>query len=127
LTSAQTLVPMGLRISLKEAYRRFRWTAPVAGEACLEAPVAGNGGGNGLGLGLRLGEEKTSPDRPKSATAAEGPETAIGAGTDPARNPQTANLEMPDPQVDAADFYSSAAMKPALGYAIPNQEPTAQS
>jgi hypothetical protein len=34
---------------------------------------------------------------------------------------------MPDPQVDAADFYSSAAMKPALGYAIPNQEPTAQS
>jgi phage gp29-like protein len=38
LKSAQTLVPMGLRISLAEAYRRFRWKAPAAGEPCLSVP-----------------------------------------------------------------------------------------
>ena len=44
-------------------------------------------------------------------------------GADPLRNPQTDNLEMPDPQVDAAGFYSAAATMPALGYAIPNERP----
>jgi phage gp29-like protein len=38
LKSVQTLVPMGLRISLAEAYRRFRWKAPAAGEPCLSVP-----------------------------------------------------------------------------------------
>jgi hypothetical protein len=28
---------------------------------------------------------------------------------------------MPDPQVDAAGFYSAAALTPALGHAIPNE------
>ena len=39
LKSVQTLVPMGLRISLKEAYRRFRWKTPAEGEPCLQAPL----------------------------------------------------------------------------------------
>ena len=52
---------------------------------------------------------------------------AIGAGADPGRNPQTASLQMPDPQVDDAGFYSAAATMPALGYAIPNQAPASNS
>jgi hypothetical protein len=58
---------------------------------------------------------------PASIPAQGGPPTPIGAGADPQHNPQTAAPEMPDPQVDAAGFYSAAAMRPALGYAIPNE------
>jgi phage gp29-like protein len=118
LKCAQLLVPMGLRISLKEAYKRFRWTEPAEGEPCLQFPLPTNPTG-------REGGNHTSnpakPTLPAAPPAQDGPQTPIGAGADPKRNPQTANLEMPDPQVDDAGFYSAAAMMPALGYAIPNE------
>jgi phage gp29-like protein len=42
LAALQGLVPMGLKVMLKEVYHRFRWSVPEAGEACLTAgaPVA---------------------------------------------------------------------------------------
>ena len=58
LKSVQTLVPMGLRISLKEAYKRFRWTAPAEGEPCLQSPLQPNPAG-------REGVEHTSPADPR--------------------------------------------------------------
>jgi phage gp29-like protein len=119
LKSAQTLVPMGLRISLKEAYKRFRWTAPAEGEPCLQMThqtnPAGREGGNHP-------SHQPKPALPATSSAQDGLQTPIGAGADPKRNPQTANLAMPDPQVDDAGFYSAAATKPALGYAIPNEQ-----
>jgi phage gp29-like protein len=114
LKSAQTLVPMGLRISLKEAYKRFRWTAPAEGEPCLQFSPPPNPAGR---------EGGPSPTRPTSPALPATPPAPIGAGADPERNPQTAAPEMPDPQVDDAGFYSSAGMEPALGYAIPNATP----
>ena len=38
LQSLRTLVPMGLRVALKEVYQRFRWSVPAAGEMCLGSP-----------------------------------------------------------------------------------------
>jgi hypothetical protein len=118
LKSAQLLVPMGLRISLKEAYKRFRWTAPADGEPCLQnfPPHSPNS---------REGDSPPSPQAtptlPASLPPQDGPLAPIASGADPRRNPQTANPETPDPQVDNAGFYSSAAAMPALGYAIPNE------
>jgi hypothetical protein len=118
LRSAQLLVPMGLRISLKEAYKRFRWTPPAEGEACLQFPAQTNPAGREGGF---HDSHPANPALPASAPAQDGSQTPIGAGADPKRNPQTANLEMPDPQVDAAGFYSAASTMPALAYAIPNE------
>jgi hypothetical protein len=116
LKSVQTLVPMGLRIGLKEAYRRFRWKTPAEGEACLQSPLAPHPPG-------QEGPNHPPPTHAKSALPA--PSTApeaIGAGAEPGRHPQTASLQMPDPQVDDAGFWSGAGgTMPALGYAIPNQ------
>jgi phage gp29-like protein len=118
LKSVQTLVPMGLRISLKEAYKRFRWTAPADGEPCLQNFPQHS-------RNIREGDgpphHPTTPTLPANLPAQDGPRTPIAAGADPEHNPQTANLEMPDPQVDDAGFYSAAATMPALGYAIPNE------
>ena len=55
LQSLRTLVPMGLRIALKEVYQRFRWSVPAAGEPCLSAgpmsnvqsPMSGNANAEG--------------------------------------------------------------------------------
>jgi phage gp29-like protein len=113
LKSLQTLVPMGLRISLKEAYKRFRWTAPAAGEPCLQSALQPHPQGRE--------EDGAQSTLPASSPAQDGPPTPIAAGADPRRNPQTANLEMPDPQVDDAGFYSQAALMPALAYAVPNE------
>jgi hypothetical protein len=89
LKAVQTLVPMGLRISLAEAYRRFRWKAPAAGEACLT--VTGEDSGTG---------KRPNPPTVESATA----DLPIGAGARIAPV-QTEDPHMPDPQVDAASFY----------------------
>jgi phage gp29-like protein len=119
LRSAQTLVPMGLRISLKEAYKRFRWSAPAEGEPCLQS--APQPRPQGREDGDVQAARHDMPSLPASSPAQDGPRAPIGAGADPGRNPQTANLEMPDPQVDAAGFFSSAAAMPALAYAVPNE------
>ena len=39
LAALQGLVPMGFKVMLKEVYKRFRWSVPETGEACL-APAA---------------------------------------------------------------------------------------
>jgi phage gp29-like protein len=118
LKSLQTLVPMGLRISLKEAYKRFRWAAPAEGEPCLQSfpptnPTSREGG--------QRPPQHEKPTLPATSRAQDDPQIPIGTGADPERNPQTASLEMPDPQVDDAGFYSGAATMPTLGYAIPNE------
>lgn len=118
LKSVQTLVPMGLRISLKEAYRRFRWTAPADGEPCLQVPCQTNPAGR---EGGPYAATHNQPTLPASSPVHSGPETSIGAGADPTRNPQTPSVALPDPQVDDAGFYRHAATMPALGYAIPNE------
>jgi len=117
LKSVQTLVPMGLRIGLKEAYQRFRWKTPAEGETCLQSALQPHPGREGS-PSFPLHPQSTLP---ATSTAPE----PIGAGADPRRNPQTASLQMPDPQVDEAGFYSAAATMPALGYALPNQAPAA--
>jgi hypothetical protein len=96
LKSVQTLVPMGLRISVAEAYRRFRWKAPAAGEPCLQIQRGGNG----------ENEEKTPvlTPLPSVQTPDSSNEKPIGAGARRAAV-QTASVEMPDPEVDAAAFY----------------------
>ncbi len=44
LAALQGLVPMGFKVMLKEVYKRFRWSVPEAGEACLTpAAPASNG------------------------------------------------------------------------------------
>jgi hypothetical protein len=108
---------MGLRISLKEAYKRFRWTPPAEGEPCLQFPP------NPTPTAGRVAVPHHPPTSPPSRPPlrrkmARAPHRRRRG---PRRNPQTANLEMPDPQVDAAGFYSAAATMPALGYAIPNE------
>lgn len=106
LQVATGLVPLGLRISLKEAYKRFRWKAPEAGEPCLAAPQIPGGAssasptnGNGNGNGKLIVPPKPKPvvadDAPQSADKSEQEtqdaqstdETPIAAGADPARNP----------------------------------------
>lgn len=89
LKSVQTLAPMGLRISLGEAYRRFRWKAPAEGEACLT--VTGDDPGT-TGRKTLSTVEATPADLP------------IGAGARIAPV-QTEDPNMPDPEVDAASFY----------------------
>jgi hypothetical protein len=106
LKSVQALVPMGLRLGLKEAYKRFRWTAPAPGEPCLQIFPQPN-------LKSREGdgppEHQATPTLPASLPQRDAPPAPIAAGADPRRTPQTANPEMPDPQVDDAGFFSSAA------------------
>jgi hypothetical protein len=97
LKSVQTLVPMGLRISVAEAYRRFRWKAPAAGEPCLTAPTGGNAEGPKL--------KAKVPDSETSAFGVQPSALPIGAGANPGAVVQTASGDMPDPQVDAAAFY----------------------
>ncbi|HEV7926741.1 MAG TPA: DUF935 family protein [Verrucomicrobiae bacterium] len=120
LKSVQALVPMGLRISLKEAYKRFRWTPPTDSEPCLQSASALQTNPAGRGGGHHT-PRQPKPTLPAASPAQDGAHNPIGAGADPKRNPQTANLEMPDPQVDDGGFYSAAATMPALGYAIPNE------
>lgn len=42
LQTLQTLVPMGLRVALKDVYQKFRWNVPGEGEACLGMPAGGS-------------------------------------------------------------------------------------
>jgi len=118
LKCAQLLVPMGLRISLKEAYKRFRWTPPAEGEPCLQFPLNTNP------TGRESGNPPSHPGTstlPAASSTPNGAQTPIAAGADPAREPQTASPEMPDPQVDEAGFHNSSTRMPALSYAIPNE------
>jgi phage gp29-like protein len=108
LRSVQALVPMGLRISLKEAYKRFRWSVPAKGETCLQPNPTGQEGGH-------TSHPHATHTLPATSPAQE-PEAAIGGGADPGRDPQAPSPELPDPQVDGSGFYSSAAAAHAAGF-----------
>jgi hypothetical protein len=106
LQSAQILTPMGLRISLAEAYKRFRWKSPEPGEPCLEAP------------NTRAKETSEAGRAQNKAPAREEIATAfttqigdpIGAGAR-AGAIQSANPNLPDATVDTADFWSAAVAR----------------
>jgi phage gp29-like protein len=121
LNAVKTLVPMGWRISLKEAYKRFRWKAPGDGEPCLQAaaPISPAGPTTptvAAAAPAPAPEAVEIPAAPKTADEAQAstqpaqPEKPIGAGADPASlgKSQSFAPEMPDPQVDAAGFWSKA-------------------
>ncbi|HEY3861639.1 MAG TPA: DUF935 family protein [Verrucomicrobiae bacterium] len=116
LKAAQALVPMGLRISLAEVYKRFRWAAPAPGEPCLQS--AGQPAATGRESEALISQKSTLP---AFSPAPQDPPMPIAAGADPARNPQTAAPEMPDPQVDDAGFFSSSAPLPALAVSVANE------
>ena len=143
LSCAQGLVPMGLRIALKEAYQRFRWKEPAPGEPCLEAAAAQAIGPNGDNGENNLTTDSTdSTDKPVSSSsitsvksmvkvpnpaddiatipARTAEDTPIGAGANPARA-QSFDPRMPDTQVDAAAFWSRAGLAPrgADGQVLP--------
>jgi phage gp29-like protein len=148
LASVAALVPLGLRISLADAYKRFRWTAPEAGEVCLTAPVPiAPGNPDDPDAPGKPAAPKSPVAPPAKAAAPETPDESeadtqsavvvddspIGAGAIPA-SVQTSAADMPDPQVDAAGFWSTAAasrraiigplskkpLLPTAAYAIPN-------
>jgi hypothetical protein len=106
LQSAQILTPMGLRISLAEAYKRFRWKAPEPGEPCLEAPQTATGSPTEAEKAQSGAPERTL-EAAASTQATSGP---IAAGARPGAM-QCANPNLPDAQVDAADFWSAAAVR----------------
>jgi hypothetical protein len=139
LQSLQTLVPMGLRVALKEVYKRFRWSVPGDGEQCLQAPQA-QMQENGRST-MEDGKSPSSATRPAQTTG----QTPIAPGADPTRNPgllnphsalrtpQSASRQMPDTQVDTGAFWSRVGLAPrgadgqtlpmpSLGYALPNAD-----
>jgi hypothetical protein len=139
LQSAQALVPMGLRIALKEAYTRFRWKEPEAGEPCLEAQAAAapelDEQGNPKPEARnpkQAPEPVTEKPEPVRPTTPAREATAIAPGADPQKAFQTADQGMPDTQVDAGGFWSRAGLMPkgadgqtlpmpSLGYALPQE------
>jgi hypothetical protein len=142
LAGLEALVPMGLRVALADVYRRFGWRRPKAGEACLQTPAPraipapdGNGTAENANKGKAVGENGRANGSPGTASPPENGEAApapIAAGADPTRWVQTADAWMPDPQVDAAGFWSRAGLAPrgadgqtlpmpSLGYAVPNE------
>ena len=153
LNSAKTLVPMGMKIALKEVYERFRWRQPAAGEPVLESapppPVPGQLPEDPSQPQAQPKPGQSNPPQPQPAAGprsqAESPtapareSTAIGAGAKPGATVQTAEHGMPDTQVDAAGFWSRAGLAPrgadgqvlpmpSLGYALPQSkdDPTKQ-
>jgi hypothetical protein len=158
LQALQTLVPMGLRVALKDVYQRFHWKAPEGDDPCLTPPVAApapeDGGqkpedGNGENSNSKdqnprkSQNSKSKPDTADvpASPAADG-ETLpaqttdadpIAPGADPGRWAQTGDPALPDPQVDAAAFWSRMVLMPkgadgqtlplpSLGYALPNEK-----
>lgn len=146
LLSLQALVPMGLRIALKEVYKRFRWTVPADNDPCLTAPAQATPPGedqvdeNGKPVpqskspqqkpAAVLPAEEPKVDDGKTLPAQEDDQTPIGAGARPGAF-QTGAVAMPSPQVDSAGFWSRAGLSnknadgqtlpmPSLGYALPN-------
>jgi hypothetical protein len=138
LTALQTLVPLGLRVALKDVYQRFRWRVPAHDDPCLtpplgaetpEAPNSNLQAPEKLQTPSPKVEQASSLSPGKPAETADGP---IASGAEPGAF-QTASPALPDPQVDAAAFWSRAALAPrgadgqtlpmpSLGYTLPNEE-----
>ena len=114
LASLQALVPMGLKVALKEVYQRFHWSPPEEGEACLFAPISG-ANATDRPTDLRTGGNKPQTPDAKSQKQAPSPENQIAGGGTPPIAPgadpakwQVASTDLPDPQVDGAAGWSHA-------------------
>ena len=151
IAAISALVPLGLPISLAEAYKRSGFTPPQAGDACLQPPAAPAAPGDD--------EEPDKNGKPPPAKAPAVPAAPVNtpAQPDPSARPtapaqveegmpigagaqpgavQAASPNMPDPQVQAAGFWSTVGATaraifgplsktpplPALAVAIPNAE-----
>jgi len=119
LRSAQALAPMGLRISLEEAYKRFRWKRPEPGEPCLHAPVMGEPGKPAATEGVAAPDaqrmsggvaDKAAESAAPAKAAPVEEEAPIGAGAK-VEAVQSASPNLPDAEVDAANFWSAAAVR----------------
>jgi hypothetical protein len=152
IAAITALVPLGLPISLSDAYEASGFSPPSPGEPVLQAPVAlapdGNGQVDGSGSPPNpfnpVNPVKTSdPSQEQTQDAA--PEGPIAPGARPDSMAQMPDPSKPDPQVDAAGFWSNAAKffvtaaaatrraiigpfsrdsvgaLPAAAYAIPNE------
>ena len=145
LATLQALVPMGLKVALKEIYKRFRWSVPEQDDPCLTPPAAPPMPGedaldeNGKPKPKPSAPKPTAPPLPQEKPKVDDGKTMpaqttdadpIGAGADPDRDGPTGL--MPDTQVDAANFWSrvgtapraadgSILPMPSLGYALPNE------
>ncbi len=118
LTALQTLVPLGLRVALKDVYQRFRWRVPAEEDPCLAPPVAGAEPAT-----PETSNAKTPTAAPQEADRTETrapmgagiqyPDQAIARGAEPGAI-QTASSQMPDPQAAAA-FWSRAGMGTVQG------------
>ena len=133
LTAVQALVPMGLRIALKDIYQAFRFRVPEAEDPCLTPPVGAapasgddqdeaNGGESGNREIGKSGNGNSSPaptlpvEKPKEGDGetikAQTTEAdPIAPGADPGRWQQF-NPNPPDTQVDAAAFWSRSGLAP---------------
>ena len=138
LTALQTLVPLGLRVALKDVYQRFRWRVPAKDDPCLAPPIgAGEHGGEeeAPNPNIQAPEKLQAPSSKGEVPApvVEGEVDKPIAGGAEAGAFQTAAPGMPDPQVDAAAFWSKAGVQgpkskvqsqtlpgPSLGYSLPN-------
>ena len=133
LSAVQALVPMGLRIALKDIYKAFRFRVPEHDDPCLTAPVGAapasgdlqdepTPGGEGAPAKPAaaakpaapvLPVEKPKVDDGKSMPAKSTDADPIGPGADVTRaDGRAASGLMPDTQVDAANFWSRAAYLP---------------
>jgi hypothetical protein len=142
LAAVQTLVPMGLRLALKDVYQAFRFKVPVAGDLCLTPPAGA--APEAPGTNLQAPAKLQAPtDKPIPAQTSD--DSTIAPGADPRFNPsllagipgsapapgadERAPREqftvgapgMPDPQVDAGSFWSRAGLMPrgADGQTLP--------
>lgn len=149
LQVVQALVPMGLRIALKEIYKRFRWSVPEANDPCLTppaqaAPAPNNAGEaeldeNGKPITTGAASASTPTPQPKPAPApALAPEkpkvddgktlpaqttdaTPIGVGADPERNP---SLQGP---AAGADRLTTVELRTAPNPGMPDTQVDAAS
>jgi hypothetical protein len=129
----QTLVPLGLRVALKDVYQRFRWRVPAHDDPCLAPPMGEAGETSNSKLQTSERVQAPSPKAGLPVPVVDGAtDQPIASGAEPGAL-QTAAAAMPDPQVDAAAFWSRAVLAPkgadgqtlpmpSLGYRLPNEE-----
>ena len=125
VTTMKTMVPLGMPITLKEAYEVTGFTPPAQGEPCLTPPAppaVPSPGKEGQAEGepaappvppatsvVPIAAAPKSADPAKASTIPAQAAKAIGAGADPlSMAPQGPTPQMPDPQINAAGFWSRA-------------------
>lgn len=125
LNFLKTAVPLGLRIAMKDVYKRFKWDPPAEGDVCLTPPAPTPGAGDSpASEGAPAFVPANAPSAvpaPQSAMPTKADEsdeqtqssqlteqTAIAAGARPQAIAQIAAPEMPDPQVKAGSMMSQA-------------------